>query len=151
MSTICHLHFVQHSMILDDYYHSVVETLSGYEDMDETDMDETDVSGKFPPFFTSLSFRKSRESEFSYRFYPRFAQTGEFLAQAAAQFRGPPRFPTSTPLRPPPPPPPPPLALERTYRLHRGRSPQFPTVPRAQIPPRMTRMTPCGKCLRVIV
>ena len=38
-------------MILDDYYHSVVETLSGYEDMDETDMDETDVSGKFPPLF----------------------------------------------------------------------------------------------------
>lgn len=103
------------------------------------------------PLFHLSRSRKSRESEFSYPFYPQFAQTGEFLAQAAAQFRGPPRFPTSTPLRPPPPPPPPPLALERTYRLHRGRSPQFPTVPRAQIPPRMTRMTPCGKCLRVIV
>lgn len=36
----------------DDYYCSVVEALSGYEDMDETDLEETDVSGKF--LFSSL-------------------------------------------------------------------------------------------------
>ncbi|XP_061943131.1 uncharacterized protein LOC108004307 [Apis cerana] len=89
------------------------EALSGYEDMDETDLEETDVSG-------------------------------ELLAQALAQLRTGPRFPTSTPIRPPPVP-----AAERTYRLHRGRSPRFPTIPRSQIPPRMTRMTACGKCLRM--
>ena len=57
-------------MILDDYYHSVVETLSGYEDMDETDMDETDVSGKFPPFFTSLVLENRENQNFLTDFIP---------------------------------------------------------------------------------
>ncbi|XP_034179698.1 uncharacterized protein LOC117604089 [Osmia lignaria lignaria] len=35
-----------------------------------------------------------------------------------------------------------------TYRLRRARTPQFPAVSRQQ-PPRMTQMTPCGKCLRM--
>lgn len=36
-----------------------------------------------------------------------------------------------------------------TYRLRRARPPQYPMTPRDQYPSKMTRMTPCGKCLRV--
>ncbi|XP_026302097.1 uncharacterized protein LOC102654799 [Apis mellifera] len=46
------------------------ETLSGYEDMDETDMDETDVSGKFPPFFTSLVLENRENQNFLTDFIP---------------------------------------------------------------------------------
>ncbi|XP_029156924.1 uncharacterized protein LOC114929520 [Nylanderia fulva] len=35
-----------------------------------------------------------------------------------------------------------------TYRLRRTRAPQFPREIKRQYAPRMTRMTPCGKCLR---
>lgn len=100
----------------------------------------------YPASFSSplSSLYKNYRKNFLHRY--QFPQLGELLAQAFAQYRAaPPRIPTSTPLRPPP------VAIERTYRLHRARSPRFPAVPRAQIPPRMTRMTPCGKCLRVIV
>lgn len=36
-----------------------------------------------------------------------------------------------------------------TYRVRRTRAPQYPMEYKRQYAPRMTRITPCGKCLRV--